>query len=243
MDPIRVVFLLFPQVTQLDLTGPAQVLSRLGNAKIELEWTRSRERMNLVGVRPQHETFGIDNAMLVFPSDPDRSVLLQRLQRRGPGQMPPVALRARFVDRRSSSEFSHPNNRRSLQQASFPKIIHQRGPRRVENIAKRLHLIKIVCMSVPAERISGVCEGNFDERNPAFDQSPGQKTTLTEPIAAIGVSQGLGFFIELKRIASLSFHHSDRSIVVGLMNLCRFARDFGSKLLLEKTQHFDTRFH
>jgi cyclohexyl-isocyanide hydratase len=36
MLPIHVAFLLFPNVTQLDLTGPAQVLSRLGNAKIDL---------------------------------------------------------------------------------------------------------------------------------------------------------------------------------------------------------------
>jgi cyclohexyl-isocyanide hydratase len=36
MEPIHVAFLLFPNVTQLDLTGPAQVLSRLGNAKIDL---------------------------------------------------------------------------------------------------------------------------------------------------------------------------------------------------------------
>ncbi len=35
-EPITIAFLLFPQVTQLDLTGPAQVLSRLGNARIEL---------------------------------------------------------------------------------------------------------------------------------------------------------------------------------------------------------------
>ncbi len=36
MEPISVAFLLFPQVTQLDLTGPAQVLSGLGGAKIDL---------------------------------------------------------------------------------------------------------------------------------------------------------------------------------------------------------------
>lgn len=36
MEPVSVAFLLFPNVTQLDLTGPAQVLSRLGNAKIDL---------------------------------------------------------------------------------------------------------------------------------------------------------------------------------------------------------------
>ena len=38
MEPLHVVFLLFPNVTQLDLTGPAQGLSRLGNAKIDLVW-------------------------------------------------------------------------------------------------------------------------------------------------------------------------------------------------------------
>ena len=36
MEPIHIAFLLFPNVTQLDLTGPAQVLSRLGNTKIDL---------------------------------------------------------------------------------------------------------------------------------------------------------------------------------------------------------------
>lgn len=36
LSPIRVGFVMFPNVTQLDLTGPAQVLSRLGNATIDL---------------------------------------------------------------------------------------------------------------------------------------------------------------------------------------------------------------
>lgn len=34
--PLHIAFLLFPGVTQLDLTAPAQVLSRLGNAKLDL---------------------------------------------------------------------------------------------------------------------------------------------------------------------------------------------------------------
>ena len=42
MEPLRVVFLVYPNVTQLDLTGPAQVLSRLGDAKIDLVW-KTRE--------------------------------------------------------------------------------------------------------------------------------------------------------------------------------------------------------
>ncbi|HEX8644024.1 MAG TPA: DJ-1/PfpI family protein [Allosphingosinicella sp.] len=38
MTPISIAFLLFPQLTQLDLTGPAQVLSRIGNQKLHLVW-------------------------------------------------------------------------------------------------------------------------------------------------------------------------------------------------------------
>jgi len=37
-DPLRIAFLLFPNVTQLDLTGPVQVLSRLGDARLDLVW-------------------------------------------------------------------------------------------------------------------------------------------------------------------------------------------------------------
>src|SRR5688572_28945764 len=37
-EPISIAFLLYPNVTQLDLTGPAQFLSRLGNQKIDLVW-------------------------------------------------------------------------------------------------------------------------------------------------------------------------------------------------------------
>ena len=38
LQPVSVAFLLYPNVTQLDLTGPAQVLSRLGNQTIHLVW-------------------------------------------------------------------------------------------------------------------------------------------------------------------------------------------------------------
>jgi len=38
---INIGFLLFPNLTQLDLTAPAQVLSRIPNAKIHLAWKNS----------------------------------------------------------------------------------------------------------------------------------------------------------------------------------------------------------
>jgi len=64
-----------------------------GNAQMELEFTREQDRMRLVGVRPQHDTLGLANAMLVAPGAPDQSVLLARLARSGPGQMPPLGRR------------------------------------------------------------------------------------------------------------------------------------------------------
>jgi cyclohexyl-isocyanide hydratase len=38
MEPLSVALLVYPGVTQLDLTGPAQFLSRLGNQKLDLVW-------------------------------------------------------------------------------------------------------------------------------------------------------------------------------------------------------------
>jgi uncharacterized repeat protein (TIGR03806 family) len=61
-----------------------------GNAKMELEFTVQRDKLGLFGSRPQHDTFGVTDAMLVAPGEPSRSILLERLSRRGRGQMPPL---------------------------------------------------------------------------------------------------------------------------------------------------------
>jgi len=74
-----------------------------GNAKMELGFTTKADRMNIFGARPQHDTFGIDNAMLVSPGDPERSVLYRRLSRRGRGQMPPLV--STVIDERAASLF------------------------------------------------------------------------------------------------------------------------------------------
>jgi putative heme-binding domain-containing protein len=57
---------------------------------MELAVATEPERMNILDHRPQHDTFGIDNAMLVAPGDAERSVLYHRIARRGRGQMPPL---------------------------------------------------------------------------------------------------------------------------------------------------------
>ncbi len=61
-----------------------------GNARMQLEFTGTDDRLNLIAARPQHDTFGIQNAMLAAPGNPDHSVLMHRLSRRGRGQMPPL---------------------------------------------------------------------------------------------------------------------------------------------------------
>ena len=48
-DTLHIGFLLFPMVTQLDLTGPAQVLSRVPNAKVHLVWKTKEPVVTDVG--------------------------------------------------------------------------------------------------------------------------------------------------------------------------------------------------
>ncbi|HVR87171.1 MAG TPA: hypothetical protein VMU54_22790, partial [Planctomycetota bacterium] len=62
-----------------------------GNAALELETSTPQGRMNLVGHPPLHDSFGIPGAKLIDPGHPERSILLERMGRRGTGQMPPLA--------------------------------------------------------------------------------------------------------------------------------------------------------
>ncbi len=62
-----------------------------GNARIVLDFTTELDKTYSVGFRPQHDTYGIPDAMLIAPGDPGRSILYQRVARHGEGQMPPLA--------------------------------------------------------------------------------------------------------------------------------------------------------
>lgn len=61
-----------------------------GNARIVLDFTTDLDKTYSVGFRPQHDTYGIPDAMLIAPGDPERSILYQRVAQRGEGQMPPL---------------------------------------------------------------------------------------------------------------------------------------------------------
>lgn len=62
-----------------------------GNAQIDLEFNVAADKRRLFNVTPVHHTFGISDARLIAPGDPDKSVLLYRVSHRGQGQMPQVA--------------------------------------------------------------------------------------------------------------------------------------------------------
>ncbi len=62
-----------------------------GNAQIDLEFLTSRAEMKLFGERPQHSAFGLADARLVAPGQPEQSVLLRRMSNRDTGHMPPLA--------------------------------------------------------------------------------------------------------------------------------------------------------
>ncbi len=68
-----------------------------GNAQIELEFSTPRDKTKLFDEAPVHHKFELPDAKLIAPGAPERSVLLERMARRGPGQMPPLA--TTMVDR------------------------------------------------------------------------------------------------------------------------------------------------
>jgi uncharacterized repeat protein (TIGR03806 family) len=59
-----------------------------GNARMELEFTTPRDKMNVIGVPPLQGKFGIPDAELIAPGDPFRSVMLYRISKLGGGRMP-----------------------------------------------------------------------------------------------------------------------------------------------------------
>ena len=62
-----------------------------GNAQFSAEIDAKPDQVRLYDVRPVHTSFDITDARLIAPGAPERSLLLSRMQRRGHGQMPPMA--------------------------------------------------------------------------------------------------------------------------------------------------------
>lgn len=113
-DPVKAAKLPDPHDATIDLEqrvrsylqsncAQCHVAAGGGNAAMELGFSTPLEKTMIVGVRPQHDTFGIQDAKLVAPGDPDHSILLQRLTRTGRGRMPPLA--TSIVDEKAAGLF------------------------------------------------------------------------------------------------------------------------------------------
>ena len=61
-----------------------------GNAQFSVEIDAKPEQAKLIDVKPVHTAFDLQDARLVAPGSPERSLLFHRMQRRGHGQMPPL---------------------------------------------------------------------------------------------------------------------------------------------------------
>jgi uncharacterized repeat protein (TIGR03806 family) len=62
-----------------------------GNADFQLLATLPLDETGIVGVRPGHGSFGVDDARLLAPGDPGRSMIVERMAKLGLGRMPHVA--------------------------------------------------------------------------------------------------------------------------------------------------------
>jgi hypothetical protein len=58
---------------------------------MELSHPTPWSKMGIIDAEPKHHDLGISGARLIAPGDPDKSLLLARISRRGKDQMPPVA--------------------------------------------------------------------------------------------------------------------------------------------------------
>ncbi len=70
-----------------------------GNSRFSVAFDAALSATGLVNETPSHDAFGIADAKLVAPKDPQRSILLHRMMYRGRGQMPPLSTSA--VDHRA----------------------------------------------------------------------------------------------------------------------------------------------
>ena len=57
---------------------------------MNLAINRPLDKAGIINVTPSHDSFGTTDAKLIKPADPLASILLQRMNRRGRGQMPPL---------------------------------------------------------------------------------------------------------------------------------------------------------
>jgi uncharacterized repeat protein (TIGR03806 family) len=76
-----------------------------GNSAMELTARTASDRMRIIDVRPQHDTFELPDARIIARAAPERSVMLHRMSQRGFGRMPPISIAT--VDERAVRLFTN----------------------------------------------------------------------------------------------------------------------------------------
>lgn len=62
-----------------------------GNSAFDVKYDTPDDKQRLIGVAPLHDKFGIADALLIAPGEPDRSMVLYRMAKTSRGRMPPLA--------------------------------------------------------------------------------------------------------------------------------------------------------
>jgi mono/diheme cytochrome c family protein len=70
-----------------------------GNSAVDFEIVAAPDKALLIDAAPVHTNFNIDGAKIVASGSPERSLVVERMGRRGRGQMPPLA--STIVDQRA----------------------------------------------------------------------------------------------------------------------------------------------
>jgi hypothetical protein len=60
-------------------------------ASVDLRWEATLQEMNVIGVPPTLGDLGVSDARIIAPGDVSRSIMHNRMDRRGNYQMPPLA--------------------------------------------------------------------------------------------------------------------------------------------------------
>ena len=71
-----------------------------GNAEFQLMFTLPLKTMGISGVKPAHGNFEIDDARLLTPGKPEKSIIHHRMTIKGLGRMPHVG--SRVVDEKGA---------------------------------------------------------------------------------------------------------------------------------------------
>ncbi len=98
---------------------------------------------------------------------------------------------------------------------------------------------EIVGVAVPGE--SAVAERDFDKRNALFDQSACQQASLAKAIAAVGVANGGGLFVEIEGPAGWTAHQFDGPLIGGGVADGRRVGMFGDEMFVERAEQFEPR--